>query len=65
MASSGDFPLSTREGIRELLVPVTSGRAPTGIRNRALLPVLYRSGLQIGEVLALMPKDVDPENHES
>lgn len=36
-----------------------SGRAPTGIRNRALLTVLYRSGLRISEALALYPKDVD------
>lgn len=36
-----------------------SRRAPTGIRNRALIAVLYRAGLRISEALALLPKDVD------
>ena len=35
-------------------------RAPTGIRNRALLAVLFRSGLRISGALALYPKDLDP-----
>jgi site-specific recombinase XerD len=37
-----------------------SRRAPTGIRNRALLALLFRSGLRISEALALFPKDLDP-----
>ena len=45
----------------ELLVPhearalirASSGRAATGLRNRALVAVMYRSGLRPGEVLAL------------
>ncbi len=41
------------------LVLASSGRAPTGIRNRALVAVMYRSGLRPGEALALMPADVD------
>jgi integrase/recombinase XerD len=36
-----------------------SKRAPTGIRNRALIAVLYRGQLRIGEALALRPKDLD------
>ena len=32
---------------------------PTALRMRALLAVLYRSGLRISEALALYPKDVD------
>jgi integrase/recombinase XerD len=40
-----------------------SRRAPTGIRNRALLTVLYRSGLRVSEVLALRPSDVDLARH--
>ena len=36
-----------------------SRRAPTGIRNRALLALMYRSGLRLGEALALKPKDID------
>lgn len=41
------------------LVAASSGRAPTGTRNRALVAVMYRSGLRPGEALALMPGDVD------
>ena len=32
---------------------------PTAVRNRALIAVLYRSGLRISEALALYPKDID------
>ncbi|MCL1595365.1 MAG: site-specific integrase [Actinomycetia bacterium] len=31
----------------------------TGIRDRALITVMYRSGLRVSEALALQPKDVD------
>jgi site-specific recombinase XerD len=41
------------------LIQACSAHAPTGIRNRALLVVLYRSGLRISEALALAPKDLD------
>jgi site-specific recombinase XerD len=51
-------PLSAEEV--SLLLKQCSRRAPTGIRNRALLAVLYRGGLRIGEALALKPKDLDP-----
>jgi len=44
----------------EALRGACSRRAPTGIRNRALLAVLFRSGLRISEALALFPKDIDP-----
>ena len=50
-------PLTEKE-VRSLLAKC-SGRAPTGIRNRALLTVLYRGGLRISEALALEPKDLD------
>jgi site-specific recombinase XerD len=43
----------------EALRAACSRRAPTGIRNRALLAVLFRSGLRISEALALHPKDLD------
>ncbi len=36
-----------------------SHRAPTGIRNRAILMLLYRSGLRVSELLALKPSDVN------
>jgi site-specific recombinase XerD len=35
---------------------------PTGVRNRALLVTLYRSGLRITEALSLLPKDLDAVN---
>jgi len=34
-------------------------RCPTGIRNAALMVLLYRSGLRISEALDLLVKDVD------
>jgi integrase/recombinase XerD len=43
----------------ESLLRVCSSRAPTGVRNRAMIAVAWRCGLRIGEVLALWPKDVD------
>jgi len=41
------------------LLAACSSRAPTGIRNRALITLMYRAGLRISEVLNLMPRDVD------
>lgn len=53
-----DADLLTRREVEQLL-RVISGRAPTGIRNRAMIALAWRSGLRIGEVLALRPKDID------
>ena len=41
------------------LIGACSGRAPTGIRNRAMLAVMWRCGLRIAEALALQPRDID------
>jgi site-specific recombinase XerD len=49
--------LSTQEV--EALLKSCSRSAPTGVRNRALIAVLWRCGLRIGEALALLPKDID------
>lgn len=49
--------LSVEEARRLVLAP--SGCAPTGVRNRGLLAVMYGAGLRLGEVLALRPSDVD------
>jgi integrase/recombinase XerD len=43
----------------ERLISACSRRAPTGIRNAALLAVLWRCGLRAGEVVALAAKDVE------
>ncbi len=47
-----------------LLIQAASNRGPAGIRNRALIAVLYYSGLRLAEALALLPKDVDLEAGE-
>lgn len=48
----------TRAEVNRLMA-ACSKRAPTGIRNRALIALLYRGQLRIGEALALKPKDLD------
>jgi site-specific recombinase XerD len=48
----------TREEVTRLL-GACSRRGNAGLRHRALIVLLYRSGLRIGEALALRPKDID------
>ncbi len=48
----------TTEEVDKLLA-ACNPKAPSGVRNRALIAVLYRAGLRIGEALALKPKDLD------
>ena len=43
------------------LIRASSNRAPTGVRNRALITVMYRAGLRLSEALTLRPKDIDAE----
>jgi integrase len=50
--------LLTPDEVRALLA-ACSASAPTGVRNRALLVVLYRAGLRLDEALALTPVDID------
>ena len=54
------FPVEvlTRSEVRALL-DTFSRRAPSGVRNRALVTVLYRAGLRCGEALALEVRDVE------
>lgn len=56
-----DADLLTGQEI-ELLMRQCSRRAPTGVRNRALIAVLWRCGLRIGEARALAVKDLDPDS---
>ena len=53
-----DADLLSHEEIDRLL-RACSKRAPSGRRNRALIAVLWRCGLRLGEALALTPKDID------
>ncbi len=48
----------------ERLLQAASKRGPAGIRNRAVIGLLYYSGLRLSEALALLPKDVDMERGE-
>jgi len=50
----------TREEV-ETLLRGCSKRCPTGLRNRALIVMLWRGQLRAGEALALLPKDLDRE----
>lgn len=50
-------PLTKAEA--KALLHTPSGRAPTGIRNRALIATMYGAGLRLGETLALRPIDID------
>ena len=63
-SSSGGRTLAPEpltRGEVEALLKACSNRAPTGIRNRALIVLLWRAGLRIGEALALHPKDLDAQ----
>lgn len=42
------------------LLAACSSRAPSGVRNRALIVVLWRGGLRVAEACALYPRDIDP-----
>ena len=48
----------TPDEVRALMA-ACSKRAPTGIRNRALISLLYRGLLRIDEAMGLKPTDVD------
>jgi site-specific recombinase XerD len=47
--------------VRQLLAQC-SRRAPTGVRDRALIVIMYRAGLRVEEALALRPADVDADH---
>lgn len=41
------------------LLAAPNVKAPTGLRNRCMLELMYRAGLRVGEVVAVTPRDVD------
>jgi integrase/recombinase XerD len=47
----------------QALIGACSARSASGIRNRALIALLYRSGLRVSEIVALRPADVDLRRH--
>ena len=54
------FPAETLTNTEaQALLQACSPKAATGLRNRALLVLLWRVGLRVSEALALYPKDVD------
>jgi site-specific recombinase XerD len=57
------FPpeILTDEEVQKLIAACSS-RAPTGIRNRALITLLYRAGLRVSEALSLFPKDLNADS---
>ena len=55
-----DDDILTESEIR-LLLAQCSRRAPTGIRDKALLVMMYRAGLRVTEALDLKPSDIDHE----
>lgn len=48
----------TAEEVRALIAAVP-GKGSLGVRNRALIAMLWRSGLRVSEALRLRPADVD------
>jgi site-specific recombinase XerD len=52
-------PQALEEADVAALVGACSRKAPTGIRNRALITVLYRGGLRLSEALSLSPDAID------
>jgi site-specific recombinase XerD len=56
--AAGSEALLSEAEVQRLLL-AASERAPTGVRNRALIALLYCTGLRLGEALALAPRDVD------
>lgn len=49
-----------KEGVQSMLDQINR-KCPTGCRNYAILMVMYRAGLRVGEVCNLTPRDVNLE----
>jgi integrase/recombinase XerD len=53
----------THEEIRRLLQSTEGDKTPLGLRDRALIEVLYATGLRATEAVALRVQDIDFERH--
>ena len=60
MAQKRPVEILTEDEVASL-VRANSKRAPTGVRNAALVAVMYRGGLRVSEALALRVKDFDTD----
>jgi integrase/recombinase XerD len=49
------------DGVEVEAVLGTFSKAPTSVRNRALVETMWRAGLRISEALDLMAADLDPQ----
>lgn len=59
----GTYPIQTLSRAEvDALLAACSRRAPTGIRNAAMISTLYRTGLRLGELLALGLADLDGDH---
>lgn len=59
MADSGKLPPEPLTPDEVAALEAATGRSPSGIRNQALIRTLHRTGIRIGEALALMPRDLE------
>jgi site-specific recombinase XerD len=57
------LPRSLTHDEQEALLAQPNGRAPTGVRDRALLAIMLRAGLRCAEALALRQRDIDFASH--
>ena len=55
------FPVETLTEAEVTRLLKACSKGSSGIRNQALLAVLYRAALRISEALTLLPKDLDPQ----
>jgi site-specific recombinase XerD len=53
------LPKTISRAEAERLFAACNLRAPTGLRDRVMLELMYRAGLRVGEVCKLEPRDVD------
>ena len=60
MAQNRPLHILTPTEVRQLITQCST-RAPTGIRDAALIAVLYRGGLRLSEALALYARDLNGE----